>query len=383
MKLSHVVGARPNFVKAAPVIRALENIPEVEQRIIHTGQHYDPAMSDNIIRDVGMREPDINLGIGSGTHAEQTAKAMMALEADFVEHPPDMVLVYGDVNSTLAGALAASKLNIPIAHVEAGLRSFDRTMPEEINRIIVDSISDIHFVTSEDAIENLVLEGIPRDNVFFVGNTMIDSIIFTESRWRESDVVERLGIGDGFVLVTLHRPSNVDDPDRLAQIVNQLDRISQSSKLVFPVHPRTREKFESAGLTSSDQLTLIEPVPYFDAISLMSQASVVITDSGGVQEETTFLGTPCLTVRDSTERPITLTMGTNRLVEVHLLEEESLAAGVRAGEDSPAARRSAGRAGERISKFLLAFTTGAAVNFSSINGEPVRPEYLLQVGKAW
>lgn len=325
MKLSHVVGARPNFVKAAPVIRALEDIPEIEQRIIHTGQHYDPAMSDNIIRDVGMREPDINLGIGSGSHAEQTAKALTALETDFLQHRPDMVVVYGDVNSTLAGALAASKLNIPIAHVEAGLRSFDRSMPEEINRILVDSISDIHFVTSEDAVENLLREGIPRDNVFFVGNTMIDSIIFTEPRWRESDVVERLGIGEGFVLVTLHRPSNVDNSDRLAQIVDQLERISQSRQVVFPVHPRTRKKFESAGLTSSDQLKLIEPVSYVDAISLMSQASVVITDSGGVQEETTFLGIPCLTVRDSTERPVTVIAGTNRLVDVNHIDREKIA----------------------------------------------------------
>ena len=324
MKLSHVVGARPNFVKAAPVIRALENIAGMEQRIIHTGQHYDPAMSDNIIRDVGMREPDINLGIGSGSHAEQTAKALMALEADFIEHRPDMVVVYGDVNSTLAGALAASKLKIRIAHVEAGLRAFDRSMPEEINRILVDSISDIHFVTFEDALKNLLREGIQRDNVFFVGNTMIDSIIFTEPLWRESDVVERLGLAECFVLVTLHRPSNVDDPERLAQIVEQLERISQSSPVVFPVHPRTREKFERAGLKSLEQLKLIEPLPYVDVMSLIAQASVVITDSGGVQEETTFLGTPCLTVRDSTERPITLTHGTNQLVRTDELAKRVL-----------------------------------------------------------
>jgi UDP-N-acetylglucosamine 2-epimerase (non-hydrolysing) len=316
MRLSHVVGTRPNFVKAAPVIRALGDIERVEQRVIHTGQHYDPAMSDNIMRDVGMRQPDANLGIGSGSHAAQTAAALVALEKDFIEHPPEMVFVYGDVNSTLAGALAASKMNIPIAHVEAGLRSFDREMPEEINRIVVDSVSDLLFVTSEDATENLAREGVPDDKIFFVGNTMIDSIAFAEEKWLSSPIREELGIDRPFGFVTLHRPSNVDNPERLGALVQELQELSQSLHIIFPVHPRTRPKFESAGLFSSKNLTLVEPVSYIDSIRLISEAALVITDSGGVQEESTYLGTPCLTPRASTERPITLSRGTNRLVRL-------------------------------------------------------------------
>lgn len=322
MRISHVVGARPNFVKAAPVIRALEAYEEVTQRIVHTGQHYDPAMSDNIMRDVGMREPDINLAIGSGSHADQTARALVALESDFITHKPDMVVVYGDVNSTLAGALAASKLHIPIAHVEAGLRSFDRTMPEEVNRILVDSISNLLFVTSEDAIENLEKEGIPKDQVFFVGNTMIDSIEYTRTRWASLAPNAEPGGDNPFVLVTLHRPSNVDDSDRLEALVSELRRISESLPVVFPVHPRTRVKFEQAGLAATERLRLVDPLPYLESIALISRAAVVITDSGGVQEEASHLGTPCLTVRASTERPVTMTIGTNRLVTANRLAEE-------------------------------------------------------------
>ena len=331
MMVTHVVGARPNFVKAAPVIRALDDMPDVIQRVIHTGQHYDPAMSDNIMRDVAMREPDINLAIGSGSHAEQTAKALVALEEDFRNHQPDIVVVYGDVNSTLAGALAASKLNIPLAHVEAGLRSFDRSMPEEINRILVDSISNIHFVTSEDAIDNLVREGISVEQIVHVGNTMIDSIAFAKEKWEKSDVLNRLGIDGRFALVTLHRPSNVDDSERLAKLVAELQKVSHSLPILFPVHPRTRVKFEEAGLVTSENLRLIDPVPYLDSIFLISQAEVVVTDSGGIQEEASYLGTPCLTVRTSTERPITITKGTNRLIDIGELGEYigSLASGLK------------------------------------------------------
>jgi UDP-N-acetylglucosamine 2-epimerase (non-hydrolysing) len=312
--LIHIVGARPNFMKAAPVVDALDDL-DVDQMLIHTGQHYDAAMSQVFFDELGLREPDRYLGIGSGSHGEQTARLLQALEAEFIEAEPDAVVVYGDVNSTLAATLAAAKLDIPVAHVEAGLRSFDRTMPEEVNRVVTDSLAQIHLVTSPEAIGYLAKEGASIDGVHFVGNSMIDTLEKVRPRLDCDAVRDQFEIPADFALVTLHRPANVDDHARAVEIVAALRKVAERLTLVFPIHPRGRESLRAAGLFDIPSLIALDPLGYFDFTSLMSGAKVVITDSGGIQEETTVLDVPCITVRPNTERPITITHGTNQLCE--------------------------------------------------------------------
>ena len=305
----HVVGARPNFVKAAPVLRAIRQLG-IRQTLVHTGQHYDRNMSDVFFTQLEIPEPDFNLEVGSGSHAVQTAEIMRRFEPVVMESKPDIVLVYGDVNSTVAAALVCAKLLIPIGHVEAGLRSFDRTMPEEINRIVTDRLADLLFTPSEDGDANLLREGVPKERIHFVGNVMIDSLI------RLLPVAKSFssnGFPQRFALVTLHRPSNVDSNENLQRILNSLTEVSGELGIVFPVHPRTRQRIAAFGI-NTERLHLLEPIPYIEFLSLQTRATVVITDSGGIQEESSYLGVPCLTLRANTERPVTVTCGTNTLV---------------------------------------------------------------------
>ena len=309
MHLLHVVGARPNFMKAAPVWRALSARSEVKQTLIHTGQHYDNNMSDVFFSQLCMPVPDVNLGVGSASHTQQTAEIMRRLEPIILERKPDMVVVYGDVNSTMAAALVCAKLQIPVAHVEAGLRSFDRTMPEEINRLVTDQLADVLFSHCEDADINLQREGVPPGKIHNVGNVMIDSLI------RFLPMVERHelnGLPERFALVTLHRPSNVDDVRVLRGILKSLLEINESLPVIFPIHPRTRQAVTALDLDAS-ALHLLEPQPYIEFLALERRAVVVITDSGGVQEETTYLKVPCITLRNNTERLVTVSLGTNVL----------------------------------------------------------------------
>ncbi|HZT70127.1 MAG TPA: UDP-N-acetylglucosamine 2-epimerase (non-hydrolyzing) [Terriglobia bacterium] len=312
MRICHVVGARPNFMKAVPVIRAMSAYP-VEQILVHTGQHYDFNMSEVFFRQLGMPVPDINLQVGSDTNAQQTAQIMARFEPVLLDTKPDLVVVYGDVNSTLAAALVCSKRMIRIAHVEAGLRSFDRTMPEEINRLLTDQLSDLLFTPSEDGNLNLSREGISPEKVFFVGNVMIDTLVrmLPEANGRLLP-----DLPGSYALVTLHRPSNVDELDWLAVLLSSLEKASQELPFIFPVHPRTRQKLAELGIKSNTKglIRFLDPLPYLEFLALQKHATVVITDSGGIQEETTFLGVPCLTVRENTERPITISVGTNTLV---------------------------------------------------------------------
>ena len=315
MNVTHVVGARPNFMKAAPVLRALSKHGTVPQRLVHTGQHYDATMSDRFFEQLELPRPDANLGVGSGSHAVQTAEIMTRLETELIDHRPSALVVYGDVNSTMAAAIVGAKLHIPIAHVEAGLRSFDRTMPEEINRIVTDRLASLFFTTSADADENLVREGIDHARIHRVGNVMIDSLVKSLPAANADAILAGVGLapGDRFILVTLHRPSSVDDPELLNALVSTLGVIARECPVVFPVHLRTRARLKT-GPGSISRLHLLDPVGYFEFLALERAATLVITDSGGVQEETTFLGVPCLTVRDNTERPVTITHGTNTLV---------------------------------------------------------------------
>jgi UDP-N-acetylglucosamine 2-epimerase (non-hydrolysing) len=305
----HVVGARPNFVKAAPVMRALKKLG-LRQTLVHTGQHYDRNMSDVFFTQLEIPEPDVNLGVGSGSHAGQTADIMRGFEPVALEYKPDIVLVYGDVNSTVAAALVCAKLLIPVGHVEAGLRSFDRTMPEEINRIVTDRLSDLLFTPSEDGDAHLLQEGVPPEKIHRVGNVMIDSLVQLLPAARRCPSNGSPGC---LALVTLHRPSNVDNSENLRRILVSLREASERIDIVFPVHPRTRQKIKEFGL-HVPRLNLLDPMPYLEFLALQARAAVVITDSGGIQEETTYLGIPCLTLRENTERPITVTMGTNTLV---------------------------------------------------------------------
>jgi UDP-N-acetylglucosamine 2-epimerase (non-hydrolysing) len=299
-------------MKAAPVIRALSAFG-VEQIVVHTGQHYDFNMSDVFFQQLGMPAPDVNLQVGSGSHAQQTAHIMCRFEPVVLERKPDLVVVYGDVNSTVAAALVCAKLMVRVAHVEAGLRSFDRGMPEEINRLVTDQLSDLLFTPSEDGNRNLAREGIAPEKVFLAGNVMIDTLVrmLPEAERRlPADLPAR------YALVTLHRPSNVDDLDWLRSLLSSLERVGHDLEVIFPVHPRTRQKISSLGIGSekNGHIRFLEPLPYLDFLALQKHAAVVITDSGGIQEETTFLGVPCLTVRENTERPVTITIGTNVLV---------------------------------------------------------------------
>jgi len=313
MHILHVVGARPNFMKAAPVLRALAAKPGVRQTLVHTGQHYDRIMSDVFFQELEMPQPDCNLEVGSGSHAQQTAAILTAFEPVLLERKPDLALVYGDVNSTVAAALVCSKLGVPVGHVEAGLRSRDRTMPEEINRLLTDQLSDLLFTPSADGDENLLREGIDRSRIHLVGNVMIDTLVRLLPR---SDQHRRANLAAPYVLVTLHRPSNVDDLPWLRELLATLAELSQQLTVVFPVHPRTRERLTSLNTDSAShpRLQLLDPQPYLDFLALQRGAALVITDSGGIQEETTFLNVPCLTMRENTERPVTITLGTNQLV---------------------------------------------------------------------
>lgn len=310
MNVLHIVGARPNFMKVAPVLNALKERDNVRQTVIHTGQHYDVNMSDVFFHQLGIPAPDINLAVGSGSHAQQTAEIMTRLEPVVLERQPDLVVVYGDVNSTVATALVCAKLGIKVGHVEAGLRSFDRTMPEEINRVVTDQLADMLFTPSEDGDENLRREGIAAEKIFRVGNVMIDSLVRLLPLARKAN---RHGLPERYALVTLHRPANVDDGATLKGILESLFEVNRDLAVVFPAHPRTRQRIADFGLNAS-QLCVLDPLPYVNFLGLQSRATVVITDSGGIQEETTYLGVPCLTLRENTERPITVSMGTNMLV---------------------------------------------------------------------
>src|SRR5689334_12788634 len=311
----HAMGARPNFVKMAPIIRALAKRGSVRQVIVHSGQHYDLRLSDEILSDLDVPPPDRFLGVGSGTHGEQTGKALIGFERALMEEEPDLVVVAGDVNSTLACALAASKLGIRIAHVEAGLRSHDWTMPEEINRVLTDRLSDLLLTHSPEAGEHLLVEGIEADRIHYVGNTMIDSLRRLEPRARALAAWEAHGLPErGYVLVTLHRPSNVDEPSRLEAIMDELAELAGRHPVLFPVHPRTRARLEAQDSSRRRGVRLIEPVGYLEFLSLQLAAGAVLTDSGGIQEEASALGVPCYTLRRNTERPITIERGTNRLL---------------------------------------------------------------------
>ena len=314
-KIDLIVGARPNFIKAFPVYEVLNNSGKYVVRLINTGQHYDENMANIFFHQLKIKQPDIDLMVGSGTHAEQTAKIMIETEKVFVDNKPDLVMVFGDVNSTIATALSASKLHIPVAHVEAGLRSFDRTMPEEINRVLTDQISDLLFITSPEAKDNLINEGKDSGQIYFVGNTMIDSLIRFQAHFDGSRIKGAYGLANKeFVLITLHRPSNVDDTLNLEKLVTALNEVAEIAPCIWPVHPRSRNKIETISVKICDRIIMTDPLGYLEFMGLQRDAAAVITDSGGVQEESTYLGVPCLTVRDNTERPITVERGTNSLI---------------------------------------------------------------------
>ena len=320
LKVINVVGARPNFMKVAPIVEAMRRRErDFAPLVLHTGQHYDAQMSDAFFRDLGLPEPDVYLGVGSGSHAQQTAAVMQSFEPVVLKERPDWVLVVGDVNSTLACALVCSKLGIKVAHVEAGLRSRDRTMPEEINRLLTDQIADLLLTPSEDADANLLAEGIPEKRIRFVGNVMIDSLFNQLKRAETSRIREDLEVqGRDYATLTLHRPSNVDDPETFSRILEALEQIATRLPVIFPVHPRTRARLDEFSFTERvarcENLRLIEPLGYLDFLRLYSGARLVLTDSGGIQEETTALSIPCLTLRENTERPVTVSMGTNTIV---------------------------------------------------------------------
>ena len=309
MKIVNVVGARPNFIKIAPIVEEMRKAPHMEGVLVHTGQHYDEGMSDVFFRELGIPVPDVYLGVGSGTHAEQTARIMVEFEKVCLREQPDLILVVGDVNSTMACSIVAAKLVIPIAHVEAGLRSFDRTMPEEINRVVTDGLASLLFTTSRDANENLEREGVNPAKIHFVGNVMIDTLL----KHRQKAAGLKIDKPEQYALVTLHRPSNVDDPDVLGPILEAFETISKSIPVLFPIHPRTAKRIREFGF-SLNNLRLMDPLGYLEFLNLESTATVVLTDSGGLQEETTILGVPCLTLRHNTERPVTITEGTNIMV---------------------------------------------------------------------
>jgi UDP-N-acetylglucosamine 2-epimerase (non-hydrolysing) len=368
LRIISVAGARPNFMKIAPLMKAFGAHREIDPVLVHTGQHYDERMSDLFFRDLGIPKPDVNLGVGSGSHAQQTAAIMTAFEPIVLERKPDMVLVVGDVNGTVACSLVAAKLGIKVAHVEAGLRSHDRTMPEEINRVLTDAISDVMFVTERSGVENLSREGISAEKVHLVGNVMIDSLLAHRKRAEQSGILAAMSLQDRrYALLTLHRPSNVDNPETLEVLLGALEEIQKNMPLVFPVHPRTRKNLATFGLADRmarwPQLRLVEPLGYLEFLGLMGRAAVVLTDSGGIQEETTVLGVPCLTLRDNTERPITVEQGTNRLVGRN---PGRILAAFREAVSQQGERRAAlpelwdGHAAERIADVLVGLAPGRA-----------------------
>jgi UDP-N-acetylglucosamine 2-epimerase (non-hydrolysing) len=354
MKALHVVGARPNFMKAAPVYRAMAQAGH-EQTLVHTGQHYDALMSDVFFEALEIPAPDESLNVGSGSHAQQTAAIMSRFEPVLLKRRPDIVLVYGDVNSTVAAALVCAKLGVRLGHVEAGLRSFDRTMPEEINRLVTDQLADMLFTPSSDGDENLVREGVAREKIFLVGNVMIDTLVrfLPKAEQLFPELKKKLSV-DRYGLVTLHRPSNVDEGAIFLPMLEVLSELSRELPLVFPVHPRTRQRWAAELEGAGPGLQMIEPLGYLEFLALQQHASVVITDSGGIQEETTYLGTPCLTLRENTERPITITHGTNLLIG---RDWEKLRRGFYAALDGSRERKAPpplwdGKAAERIAATL-------------------------------
>jgi UDP-N-acetylglucosamine 2-epimerase (non-hydrolysing) len=319
MKVLMVAGARPNFMKVASLIREIRKHPEVSVLLVHTGQHYDPNLSDIFFTELGIAPPDVHLEVGSGSHAAQTASVMMKIEPVMAEFRPHVVVVVGDVNSTMAASLTAAKLAIPVAHVEAGLRSFDRSMPEEINRVVTDAVADLLFVTEPEAMANLKREGRPENKIFHVGNVMIDTLLANLDKIDARDVLSRFHLRpQQYVVVTIHRPSNVDSHQDLLRVLSVLEEIQKQWRVVFPIHPRTRSQLREFSLEHRAEkmrnLTLIEPVGYLDFIKLVKESRLVLTDSGGIQEESTVLGIPCLTMRKNTERPVTVSIGTNKLV---------------------------------------------------------------------
>ena len=358
MNVAAVVGARPNFVKIASIIEEFSLYPEIRLRLIHTGQHFDHGMSGSFFEDLGLPAPDVNLGVRGDSPLGQTAEIMLRLAQVLTSMRPDLVLVVGDVNSTLAGALVAAKLGIPLAHVEAGLRSFDRTMPEEINRILTDAISDYCFTTEPSANENLAREGVPAERVHYVGNVMIDTLFRFRDRAARSTILSELGLSRGqFVVLTLHRPSNVDGAGALSRVLDALANIGRECPVVFPVHPRTRERLQRTMASVEGWLAFrpIDPLPYLDFLQLTANAACVLTDSGGIQEETTALGVPCLTLRATTERPVTVSEGTNRLVGVNAEQIGAAWAEIRQGT-WPMGRLPDlwdGKAAQRIARVLL------------------------------
>lgn len=368
VKILHVVGARPNFMKIAPVMKAIARAGFAEQRLVHTGQHYDVAMSDVFFTELGMPVPDLHLGVGSGTHAEQTARVLVGFEKVCAAEHPDLVVVAGDVNSTMACALDCAKLRVPCAHVEAGLRSFDLNMPEEVNRIVTDRLCEILLTPSADADENLRREGTPGERIFRVGNVMIDTLREHLPQARATGSISRLALEPGrFAVLTLHRASNVDDPRVLDALVGALETIQQELPIAFPVHPRTRKRLEEFGLADRIRgmrgLRTCAPLGYLEFLGLTSQAKLVLTDSGGLQEETTALGIPCLTLRENTERPVTIDEGTNVLVGVDpkRIVEETFAVLAGRGKGGRIPSLWDGRASERVAEVLRTWLRGPSV----------------------
>lgn len=364
MKIISVVGARPNFMKVAPIHKEFQTIinshsSQVSHKICHTGQHYDEKMSDVFFRELELPKPDFYLGVGSGSHAEQTARVMIEFEKVLLIEKPDLVIVVGDVNSTIACSLVAVKLGIKVAHVESGLRSYDRSMPEEINRLLTDSISDYLFVTEKNGMENLQKEGVSSDKIFFVGNCMIDSIINYLPKINSSQIAINYNLNaNDYIVATFHRPSNVDNPDNLKSIINLLNKLASNKKVIFPIHPRTKNNLIKYSLLSSlhSSLFLTDPIGYIDFISLVKNSTLVVTDSGGIQEETTYLGVPCITTRKTTERPVTIHLGTNYLVgedfdKAYSTAEEIIQNG---GKKGTVPELWDGKTAERIVEILMA-----------------------------
>jgi len=360
MKILNIVGARPNLVKIAPLMRAMKSRAEIEPVLVHTGQHYDERLSDIFFRQMEIPVPDVNLEVGSGSHAAQTADILKRIEPVLLEQKPDVVLVVGDVNSTIAVSLAAVKLGFPVAHVEAGLRSFDRSMPEEINRVLTDALAEYLFITEEDAVGNLLREGRPRERIYFVGNVMIDALRQFLPLAAKSRIGEELGLLDGggdflpFAVLTLHRPSNVDSPEVLEKLLRAIESVGRELPVIFPVHPRTQERLKLLG-SHHRQLRMTPPVGYLDFLCLLSRARVVLTDSGGIQEETTALGVPCVTIRENTERPITVSHGTNQLAGTDPGKIVTAVRGILAGQGKQGSIPPLwdGHAAERIVEILM------------------------------
>jgi len=360
VKIINVVGARPNFMKIAPIQREMTKYDHLQPFLVHTGQHYDEKMSKLFFQDLELPQPDAYLGVGSGTHAEQTARIMVEFEKVLDQQKADLIIVVGDVNSTAACSLVASKKGVKVAHVEAGLRSFDRTMPEEINRIVTDALSDYLFVSEKSGLENLRKEGIPEHKIFFTGNVMIDSLVYYLNKADKSSILSDLRLdGYPYALITLHRPSNVDQKESYQRLLDAFSKIQERIKIIFPIHPRSRKMLNQFGfqhhIDSLKNLILIDPIGYLDFIKLMSEAALVLTDSGGIQEETTYLGIPCLTMRENTERPVTVDIGTNFLVgsDPHKIVTETNKILIHGSKPSQVPELWDGHTAERIVSIIL------------------------------